>query len=314
VLDLSEVVGDVRPMLERLIGEDIQMELVATKNPALVMADRGQIEQVLVNLVVNARAAMPNGGRIVLRIANIELKDEARSRARGGAPGSYVLFSISDTGVGIAPEAIGRVFEPFFTTKEAGKGTGLGLATVYGIVRQSGGFIEVASDARPGGGTTFEIFIPAVVTGGGVPHIAETILPLPTPSRGTETVLVVEDEAALRKLLRRTLEKQRYTVMVAQSGRDALAQILDHKGVVDLVVTDVVMPQMGGPEFVQHLRISHPDVPVLYLSGYTDDEIVRRGVVQSETKLLGKPFTTEQLLTAVRELLDAASPVGGGGR
>ena len=299
VLDLNDVVRELRPMLVRLIGEDIQIDFAESPHPALITADRGQFEQILMNLVVNARDAMSAGGRITLRVANIDLKDEPRSRARGGAPGPHVLFSVCDTGAGISPDVIDRVFEPFYTTKEAGKGTGLGLATVYGIVRQSGGFIEVKSVV--GAGTTFEIFIPAV---DGQIASAESVEPDVARANGSETVLVVEDEDAVRLLIRRTLERRGYTVLVARSGRDALAQIFEYKGAIALVVTDVVMPQMGGPEFVRHLRIARPHVPVLYVSGYTDDEVVRRGVVQSETTLLEKPFTTDQLTTAVRKLLD----------
>ena len=310
MLNLSAVVEELSPMLQRLIGEDMTLDVTLSDQPACMTADRGQIEQILVNLVINARDAMPSGGVVAVRVANVDLRDEARTRARGGSPGPHVALSVSDSGEGIAAEHLPRIFEPFFTTKELGKGTGLGLSTVYGIVQQSGGFIEVHS--AEGVGTTFELFFPATAVVGTValPEPEGAARPV-APSAGFETILVVEDESALLPLIAKMLRRSGYTVLTAASGREALAVALDHKGAIDLVVTDVIMPMMGGPTLMQHLQIARPNVPVLFLSGYTDNELVRRGALQPGVVLLEKPFNAEQLTQAVRSLLNPGKVVSG---
>lgn len=290
-LDLNEIVTGLRPMLTRLIGEDIAVHAELGNGLPLVLADRGQIEQVLVNLAVNARDAMPRGG---------ELAIHTRSLADAG-----VLLSVRDTGDGIPAELRDRVFEPFFTTK-TGKGTGLGLATVYGIVTQSGGSIDI--ETAEGAGTTFLIYLPASSAAGTEPRppaTAPALAALPT-GRGGETILVAEDEAGVRKLVTRLLEQLGYRVLAADGGAAALELMRRHAEEVDLVLTDVIMPEVSGPDLVERLRAGGSTVPVLYMSGYTDDEIVRRGVLRPDTGFIQKPFTTLTLDRAVREAIGVA--------
>jgi PAS domain S-box-containing protein len=310
LLDLDRVVRGVEPLLRRLIGEDITVLTLPAGDVRPVLADPGQLEQVLVNLAVNARDAMPAGGRLVIETANVRLtRADAERRGAGVPPGDYVRLRVRDTGTGMDDATLGQIFEPFFTTKPPGKGSGLGLSTVYGIVKQSGGFVWVTS--APGEGTTFEIDLPAA---NGAPVAAAAAHPAPTAARGTETVLLVEDDASVRLSVRRILTRAGYTVLEAPHGRDALAVAASHPGRVDLVVTDVVMPEMNGRDLVERFAARRPGVPALFMSGYTDDEMVRRGLGAPGTAFLEKPFSAATLLRTVRGVLDAtpATPVATG--
>lgn len=297
VLPLNEVVADSAKMLRRLIGEDI--ELVTSPAPDLwsVRADPGQLEQVLLNLAVNARDAMPRGGKLLIETFNVaSYEPYTASGARGTAP--YVLLAVSDTGSGMDAETQKHIFEPFFTTKERGKGTGLGLATVYGIVKQSGGDIWVYSES--GQGTTFKVYLPSV-----------SEAPQPTAKedpvralRGTETVLLVEDEEAVRRLARRVLESVGYEVLVAANSVEAV-ELFEREGPrTRILITDVVMPGHSGPDLAAELTRRRPDLKVLYMSGYTDTTIVQRGILNPGTSFLQKPFTPDALARKVREVLD----------
>ncbi|MFB3923638.1 MAG: CHASE3 domain-containing protein [Terriglobia bacterium] len=297
VLDLNELVAGIKKMLGRVIGEDI--DLVARLDPKLgrVKADPGQIEQVIMNLVVNARDAMPKGGKLTIQTGNAELDNSYVRSHSTVVPGRYVMLAISDTGVGMDAGIQARIFEPFFTTKERGKGTGLGLATVYGIVKQSGGHIWVYSE--PDRGTSFKVYLPCFDE---VPaEGAEVRAQLP---RGSETVLVVEDEEGVRMLIRSVLESNGYRVLEAEGAAKALELGERSNGKIHLVLTDVVMPEMGGSELAERLARLHPETKVLFMSGYTDDAIVRHGVLKSELAFLEKPFTPEALVRKVREVLD----------
>jgi len=299
VLSLNACVGEVDGMLRRLVGADVTLE--SELDPGLwhVLADPGQLEQVLVNLVINARDALPDGGRVTVTTANLHLTATDDARGNGVRPGAYVTLSVSDTGVGMDVPTQARIFDPFFTTKESGQGTGLGLSTVYGIVEQSGGHIEVES--APGQGATFTIFLPRH-TGA----LAAAAGPTDRRSfpRGTETLLLVEDEAAVRSSARRLLERHGYTVIEARHGAEALRIIEAGDRAVDLVITDVVMPEMGGRELVERLRTRHPGVKVLFMSGYSERAVASDGVMPPGTGFVEKPFTIEQLTRRTRELLD----------
>jgi two-component system cell cycle sensor histidine kinase/response regulator CckA len=299
VLSLNACVGEVDAMLRRVVGAGVTLENELDSGLWHVLADPGQLEQVLVNLVINARDAMPDGGRVTVTTANLHLTATDDARGNGVRPGAYVTLSVSDTGVGMDVQTQARIFEPFFTTKESGKGTGLGLSTVYGIVEQSGGHIEVES--APGQGATFTIFLPR--DSGAVAAAAR-----PTDRRsfpgGTETLLLVEDEAAVRGSARRLLERHGYTVIEARHGADALRIIEAGDQAVDLVITDVVMPEMGGRELVERLRTRHPGVKVLFMSGYSERTVASDGVMPPGTGFVEKPFTIEQLTRRTRELLD----------
>jgi PAS domain S-box-containing protein len=299
VLSLTGVVESTEGMLRRLIGADIVLDIRCEPGLWQVLADPGQIEQVLLNLVVNARDAMPQGGRIVVRTANRELKADSPERPNGVRPGSYVILQVTDTGVGIDPAHHARIFEPFFTTKEPGKGTGLGLSTVYGIVQQSGGHITVES--APGRGATFAVLLPRHLGGEPVPHSKVDRRRLPG---GTETLLLVEDEAAVRSSARRLLERQGYTVLEARHGADALRIVEESGRRIDLVVTDLVMPEMGGKELAERLRTHRPGLKVLFMSGFTEKAIAAGGVMPPNTGFVEKPFTVEQLMRRLREILD----------
>ncbi|HKC11225.1 MAG TPA: PAS domain S-box protein [Vicinamibacteria bacterium] len=300
VLDLNTVVGEMEKMLRRLIGEDVQLVTVFADRLQPVQADPGQIEQVLMNLAVNARDAMPRGGRLTIETANVDL-DVAYARSRPGVkPGLHVMLAVSDTGHGMDPEVMGHIFEPFFTTKEAGKGTGLGLATVHGIVKQSGGHLFVYSE--PGHGTTFKVYLPCL-------EDAETGVETPTvpeagPQRGSEAILLVEDEESLRSIVREILEASGYTVMEARHAGHALEIAEEHRTPIHLLMTDVVMPGMSGSELAVRLAASHAETRVLYMSGYTDDAVVLHGVLAADVAFLQKPFTAEALAKKVREVLD----------
>ncbi len=300
VLDLNAVVTNIEKMLRRTIGEDIDLTAIPGPGLGMVKADPVQIEQVIMNLVVNARDAMPKGGRLTIETANVEL-DEAYARNHVAVtPGQYVMLAVSDTGQGMDAQTQARIFEPFFTTKEKGKGTGLGLATVYGIVKQSGGNIWVYSE--PGQGAAFKVYLPRVqeAVTGAEPAPAHAAHP-----RGTETVLLVEDEVSLRSMIRGVLESNGYRVLDARNGEDALVVSQQHRGPIHLLLTDVVMPQMGGRDLADHLAPLYREMKVLYMSGYTDDAIVHHGVLNPGTAFLQKPFTPAALARKVREVLDA---------
>jgi signal transduction histidine kinase/CheY-like chemotaxis protein len=299
VLDLSAVTTDMKDMLGRLIGEDIALLTTATPGLGRVKADRGQIEQVIMNLAVNARDAMPQGGRLIVETADIDLDDEYVRRHVGARPGPHVMLAVSDTGTGIPHEIQSQIFEPFFTTKEQGKGTGLGLATVYGIVKQSGGYIEV--DSEPGQGTTFRVYLPRLDA---EPAPVDRSARPAAAAGGTETILLVEDEEGVRELARDILRASGYTVLEARNGPEALLLCERHQGPLDMLLTDVVMPRMSGRELAERLAPLRPDLSVLYMSGYTDDAVIRHGVLGAGTAFLQKPFTPAALVLRVRETLD----------
>ena len=298
VLDLNAVVAGADKMLKRLIGEDIDLVSVLSPDVGAVRADAGQVEQVIMNLAVNARDAMPEGGKLTIETANLELDATYTDQHRAVSPGAYVLLSVSDTGTGMDEHTKARVFEPFFTTKEQGKGTGLGLATVYGIVKQSGAFIWVYSEL--GRGTTFKIYFPRVEDVASAPAAPTA----PESLRGTETVLVAEDAAAVRAVIQQVLASHGYQVLEAADGRSALELGARHEGPVHLLVTDVVMPEMSGRQLADRLQERRPTLKVLFVSGYTDDAIVRHGILEPGIAFLQKPFTPEALARKVREALD----------
>ena len=300
VLDLNAVATNMDKMLQRLIGENIALVTVLKPGLGRVKADPGQVEQVIMNLAVNARDAMPRGGKLTIETADVEL-DEAYARNHITVkPGPYVMLAVSDTGCGMDAQTQTRVFEPFFTTKEKGKGTGLGLSTVYGIVKQSGGYIWVYSEV--GRGTTCKIYLPRVEEALG------TSQPGAFPAsvlRGSETVLLAEDEEVVRSLASRVLRENGYTVLEASNGEEALQLCAQQRGTIRLVMTDVVMTGMSGRELAERLHVAHPEMTVLFTSGYTDEAVVRHGILDTGVAFLQKPFTPDALLHKVREVLDA---------
>jgi len=301
VLDLNEVLPDISKMIRRIIGEDIELETVLAPDLARVEADPGQLEQVILNLAINARDAMPNGGKLVIETANADL-DQSYSQSHGRlvSPGPYVLLAISDTGAGISPEIQSQVFEPFFTTKEKGKGTGLGLSTVYGIVKQSSGYIWVYSEI--GAGTTFKMYLPRVEKH---PSQGQKVQEEEEDHSGTETILVVEDDQEVRNITSHSLDLYGYRVLTAVDGDQALHKLHEEESQIHLVLTDVVMPQKGGKEMVQELKKIQPQVKILYMSGYTSNSIVHHGVLDQGVVFLQKPFTPNTLASKVREVLDS---------
>lgn len=302
VLDLNFVVAEMVKMLPRLIGEDIQLVTLTNATQVQVKADRSQIEQVILNLTINARDAMPQGGKLTIETANIALDEAYASRHAGVQPGHYVMLAVSDTGCGIDSETQSHIFEPFFTTKEKGKGTGLGLATVYGVVKQSGGNIWVYSE--PGQGTTFKIYLPLV---GQVVEEAEVRQAVSEFHQGSGIVLLVEDEEAVRELVRDRLQRIGYTVLEAKDGADAIRISQRHEGPIHLMVTDVVMPGMSGRELAHRLASQRPKMKVLYMSGYTDNAIVHHGVLDPGTGFIQKPFGADDLAHKLRDVLDGGT-------
>lgn len=298
VIDLNRIVAGLETMLRRIIGEDIELVTFLQDEIGTVRADPGQIEQAVINMVINARDAMPGGGKLTIETANVELDEEYARLHHGVRPGPHVMLSITDTGTGMAPDIKDHIFEPFFSTKEKGKGTGLGLSTVYGIVKQSGGNIWVYSE--PGRGTTFKLYLPRVCE----PADAIGEQPSGDVPRGNETILVVEDEGAVRRLAVRVLAQYGYRALEASDGARALALCEEHKGPLHLILTDVIMPGMSGREAAERLRELHPEAKLLYMSGYTDNVIVHHGVLDQGTKFIHKPFTVEALARKVREVLD----------
>jgi PAS domain S-box-containing protein len=302
IVNLNDVVGDNLKMLNRMIGEDIDLVMVPADHLWSVRADAGQIEQVIMNLAVNARDAMPSGGRFTIETSNVTVGDELARLNTPLQPGDYVMITISDTGIGMDSETQSHIFEPFFTTK-GGKGTGLGLSTVYGIIKQSGGYIWVESEL--GKGTTFKIYLPRVAS------VGETAAQMAAPARfqsvepGTETILLVEDEANLRYLARQYLEKQGYKVVEAADGAVAMQIAVAHEGVIHLLLTDVIMPGMNGAELAQRISEIRPNVKILYMSGYTENVIGHNGTLNAGVRLLQKPFNLRDLKNKVREVLDS---------
>jgi signal transduction histidine kinase/ActR/RegA family two-component response regulator len=298
IIDLNKALTKVEPMLRRMIGEDIVLTVNGRAANAFVRVDPGQVEQVVMNLVVNARDAMPQGGRLNVETGGAMLDEVAVADTPDARPGDYVVLSVSDTGVGMPPDVRARIFEPYFTTKDVGKGTGLGLSTAYGIVRQSDGHIAVASE--PGSGTTFRIFLPrseappAVAAGAGGERMPE----------GTEHILLVEDDSSVRRLSKELLVRLGYSVTEAASGRAGLALGTDDSRHFDLALCDVILGDMSGPAVAEALRALRPSIRVLYMSGYPDEAIVRTGVLEEGQPFLQKPFTPMQLSTKIREVLD----------
>src|SRR2546421_3075940 len=306
VLDVNELVANMEKLLRRLIGEDVELRTALASGLGAVKADPGQLEQVIVNLAVNARDAMPQGGRLTIETGNVELDQAYAEQHFPAQPGPYVLLAVSDTGTGMDAATLSRIFEPFFTTKEKGKGTGLGLATVYGVVKQSGGYIWVYSE--PGQGTSFKVYLPRVAE---APEPARPDVAAAAPLRGSETVLLVEDDEMVRNLTRRMLAGRGYTVLTASRGEDAMGVVERHAGSIDLLVTDVVMPGMSGRALAQRLLAMRPGLKVLYLSGYTDDAIVHHGMLEPGVAFLQKPFSADVLARKVREVLAGSSPASG---
>jgi two-component system cell cycle sensor histidine kinase/response regulator CckA len=298
VLNANDLIEDFEKMLGRMIGEDVELRLVLARDLGNVRADPGQLQQVLMNLVVNARDAMPTGGKLVIETANADLSEQYVERHQPVVPGRYVMLAVTDSGVGMSADTKVRIFEPFFTTKEKGKGTGLGLSTVYGIVKQSGGYVWVYSEL--GKGTTFKVYLPRV----------DAPAQAPAPPReatrltGTETILIAEDDEILRRLTKGLLEKAGYRVLEAENARNALAAARAHQGTIHLLLADVVMPGGSGRELARQLAESRPDMKVLYVSGYTDDAIVHHGMLEPGLNFLAKPFTPAALALRVRDVLD----------
>ncbi len=285
-------------MIERVIGEDVRIETIFDTDLGHVTADHGQLTQVIMNLAVNSRDAMPNGGKLIIETANVFLDEEFAARHVPTKPGSYIMLSVTDTGAGMSDETVENIFEPFYTTKKVGKGTGLGLATVYGIVKQSGGFIWVNSEI--GVGSTFKIYLPRIDES---PDSRHKEVVSEHTADAAATILVVEDEDLVRALTRRMLEECGYKIVEAGNGIQALAICRKLDCAIDLVITDVVMPQMGGRELAEKLAEICPQLLVLFTSGYTDDEVIRSDVIEADTNFIQKPFTFDALAHKVREYL-----------
>jgi len=304
-LDLNEVIRSLYLMLGRLSSAPIELALRLTDGLGAIKADQGQLEQVLLNLAVNAADAMPTGGHLTIETANVTLDAEYARQHRGVTPGEYVLVSVNDTGTGMDSETLDHIFEPFFTTKPVGKGTGLGLATAYGIVTQSGGHIWVYSE--PGHGTTFKVYFPRVDEEVSVPRARAVGTPAPEMKRPTETVLVVEDEPSVRTTLTRILQRQGYKVLPASHGGEAMRVASETLETIDLVISDLMMPEMSGRDFIKRFSAARPTTRVLFMSGYTNDEAMQRGLLDQGQTFIEKPFTVEQITRKVREVLEQAA-------
>jgi CheY-like chemotaxis protein len=298
VLNLNRVIEGIDKMLRRILREDIELHLELSKDLGSVEADPGQIDQVILNLAANARDAMPRGGRFTLKTSNAEL-DPGYFQERGlaAAPGSYVVLSVSDTGVGMDKDTLSRIYEPFFTTKEREKGTGMGLATVYGIVKQAGGHVFAYSE--PGLGATFRVYLPRVYKERQEPAMTRK----PEP-KGSETILVVEDDEAVRRLAVRSLERFGYAVLDAPNGEAAVETLAGYEGEIHLVLTDVVMPRMGGRELAEKAKEIRPGLKVVFMSGYIDDTVFRQGIIEKGANFIEKPFSPTDLANKIREVLD----------
>jgi CheY-like chemotaxis protein len=306
-LDLSEVVTSMQGMLARLLGEDIELDIHVAKPLHKVKADPSQIDQVIMNLVVNARDAMRTGGKLTIRVANAGPDEAAGPESSAVAPSSHVMLSVRDSGSGMSKETLAHIFEPFFTTKEKGKGTGLGLSTVFGIVKQSGGSIAVESE--PGQGATFRIYLPATTE----VSLSEPPSPSNAPAdlHGSETIVLVEDDDQVRVLTADILRRQGYRLLECGRPSEALALVATHGGPIHLLLTDVVMPEMGGRALAELLVAHLPSLRVIFMSGYTDDAVVRHGVHESGVAFVQKPITPQVLARRVRQVLDAAGHVTG---
>ncbi len=302
LIDLNDLVEELVQPLPRVIGEDVSVSTRTCPTPCVTSVDPYQLEQAILNLVINARHAMPGGGHIVMRTASVELDEEAVRRFPDTAPGKYAVVEVTDTGCGMDEQTLQRIFEPFFTTKEVGKGSGLGLSMVYGFVKQSGGTIEVSS--QPGKGTTFRLYFPLVRAGGDQPAPASIAEGLP---RGSETILVVEDEDAVRQIVVESLRSLGYDVLEACNAEAAMRHVKRARGTIDLLLTDVVMPRISGVELARCVRRVRPGIPVLLISGYAEDELARRGVTERDAELLTKPFSRKDLARKVRQILDGAA-------
>jgi PAS domain S-box-containing protein len=304
VLDLNTVVGEISRMLPRLIGEDIQLVFVPGKDLVKVKADPAQIEQVVMNLATNARDAMPRGGKLTIETSNIRLDQAYVQKHVIVPPGEYALLAVSDCGEGIPEEHLSHIFEPFYTTKKAGKGTGLGLATAYGIVKQSEGFIWVYSE--PGHGTTFKIYLPRVMRAMDVERRPPAVESSP---HGRETVLLVEDEPAVRASTHEFLLRCGYTIVTAENGQEALRVSRDYHGPIHLMISDVVMPKMGGPQLAAQLLAERPNMKALFVSGYAENTVLRHGDIDVTSNFLSKPFSLSTLANKIREVLEASESV-----
>jgi signal transduction histidine kinase/ActR/RegA family two-component response regulator len=304
VVSLNQVIGDMLKMLQRLIGEQVSLRVRLAPDLSETLVDPGQLEQVILNLAVNARDAMPQGGTLTLQTLNTTLDEVYTRQYPDVTPGRYVRLDVSDTGTGIAPEVLAHMFEPFFTTKGVGKGTGLGLATVMGIIKQAGGHVTVYSEV--GVGSTFKVYLPVCIESETTDDEAKPARPM--RSIGGEVVLLVEDEEGVRRLARRTLEEWGYTVLEAATPAEALRLGAEYPGDIHLLLTDVIMPEMSGPAVAEVLRRAFPALPVLYISGYTDDAIAHHGVLEPGVAFLGKPFTAAELTARVRAALDGRTP------
>jgi nitrogen-specific signal transduction histidine kinase/FixJ family two-component response regulator len=302
VLGLDDVIANVDKMLQRILGADIELVSLRTERVGRICADLGSIEQVIMNLVVNARDAMPTGGTLTIESADVSLDEDYVAAHRGASLGPHIMLSVTDTGTGMDRATQARIFEPFFTTKEQGKGTGLGLSTVFGIVQQAGGSIWVHSEL--GVGTTFKIYLPRVDADTTAASTSATAI---TNLRGTETLLLVEDEDQVRAVARDILRRSGYHVIEARNAGEALL-LAESARVIDLLLTDVVMPQMSGPTLAKRLAAGRPEMKILCMSGYTDDSIVRHGVLDTTIAYLQKPFTHDTLTRKVRQVLDQGSP------
>jgi len=308
LFNLNTLVTDMGRMLRRLINEDIELVTKLTDDPTEINADPGQLEQVLMNLVVNARDALPDGGKITIETASLELDRNYADVHTSVQPGPYVMLAVSDNGVGMDAETRKHIFEPFFTTKEDGKGTGLGLSTVYGIVKQSGGNIWVYSE--PSHGAVFKVYLPRVRPHKSPSTLEDDLQQAEAPG-GNETILLIEDEPQIRRMAFELLGEQGYKILVASNGLEALKILEEDKTAVDLILTDVVMPEMNGRELVNRTALLRPDAKVLYMSGYTNDAIVRHGVLDSDTSFIQKPFSSYALACKVREVLDGGNRSSG---
>jgi two-component system cell cycle sensor histidine kinase/response regulator CckA len=304
-VQLNTLIVQMEKMLSRLIGEDVELITVAAADPATIRTDPGQLEQVVMNVVVNARDAMPGGGKLIIETANALVDQSYAGPNVDLKPGSYVVLAVSDTGIGMDRETVNHLFEPFFTTKAPGKGTGLGLATAYGIVKQSGGAISIYSE--PGRGTTVKIYLPSAEA----KTAGEAVEQGPAEAlRGSETILVLEDEARVRKLVCEVLAGRGYRVLEAVRGEEAIRIVKEYKGSIHLLLADVVMPEMSGPQALQQIRARYPNMKVLFMSGYTDEAMVHHGILESGAPFLQKPFLPETLARKVREVLASQASAG----
>jgi PAS domain S-box-containing protein len=303
LIDAAEIVVGIEPMLRRLIAKEVAFDIRAPLQPWRVLADRGQLEQVVLNLALNARDAMPDHGTLFIGVGTTTIDVEMARGHPGLLPRDYVTITVRDTGTGMSPDVQAHLFEPFYTTKEVGKGTGLGLSTVYAIVQQCGGAVSVESAL--GEGSTFTVYLPRAITED-APRPSET--PTPGGHGGRETILVVDDEETVRLAVRRILQKSGYRVVVAESGVEALQELASHPGQIALVLTDMVMPRMGGRELVEEVKLAYPGMRIVCMSGYTEDATLRLGQLAGEHAFVGKPFTVAELTATIRQVLDSSTP------